>query len=95
MTPTLLTKSSATAREAALHYAGQGCPVIPLHGAKDGLCSCGKPTCPCPGKHPRTANGIHDSTLDLSIIESWWKVPESGCIPGPEAYRGENPGVIE
>ncbi len=72
MTSTLLTKPSSTAREAALHYAGLGCPVIPLHGASYGLCSCGNAGCPSPGKHPRTANGVKDSTLDLDLIESWW-----------------------
>ncbi len=73
MTSTLLTKPSSTAREAALHYAGLGCPVIPLYGASYGLCSCGKAGCPSPGKHPRTANGVKDSTLELDLIETWWE----------------------
>jgi hypothetical protein len=37
---------------AALEYANRGFSVLPLHGIVDGSCTCGKPDCGSPGKHP-------------------------------------------
>lgn len=48
--------------EAALQYAGIGWSVFPCYSAVNGGCSCGKAECHCPGKHPRTANGLHNAT---------------------------------
>jgi archaellum biogenesis ATPase FlaH len=57
---------------AALVYARRGWRVIPLHTPADGRCSCGKPDCTSPGKHPRTAHGLKDASCDPVTIEAWW-----------------------
>jgi hypothetical protein len=57
---------------AVLAYAKQGWPVFPCHGMRDGHCSCGKPDCAHPGKHPLTRHGFKDATTDLKQIERWW-----------------------
>lgn len=58
--------------DAALFYAELGWAVIPLHSIRDGRCTCGRSTCHSPGKHPRTAHGVHDATTDLDQIAAWW-----------------------
>lgn len=58
--------------EYALHYSGLGWGVFPAHTIKDGACSCGKPDCTSPGKHPRTRNGLKDATTDSRSIRKWW-----------------------
>ena len=45
--------------------------VFPVHSIRDGRCTCGK-NCSSPGKHPLTANGLHDATTDPAIIRAWW-----------------------
>lgn len=64
---------------AARWWASKGVPVFPLHNAVltsqlTWACSCGDP---CkkdsPAKHPRTHHGVHDATLDQSIITGWWE----------------------
>ncbi|RKY17519.1 MAG: hypothetical protein DRQ55_15570 [Planctomycetota bacterium] len=59
-------------RNAALAYAKLGWQVLPLHGIRDGSCSCGKPACSSPGKHPRTEHGVKDATDDVEHVELWW-----------------------
>jgi Bifunctional DNA primase/polymerase, N-terminal len=56
----------------ALRYASEGLHVVPLHGLKDGLCTCGNADCCQPGMHPRTKNGVGDATSDLAQIEKRW-----------------------
>ncbi|MBP7937497.1 MAG: DUF3987 domain-containing protein, partial [Phycisphaerae bacterium] len=58
---------------AAMGYAAHGWPVIPLHTAHAGKCSCGKPDCSSPGKHPRTPNGLKDASTDPETLASWWQ----------------------
>ena len=59
---------------AALKYATEyGWRVFPVHSVNDGRCSCGKPNCPSPGKHPRTRNGVKAATTDPERITGWWK----------------------
>lgn len=36
----------------ALDYLHRGWVVVPVHGVEDGRCTCGRPDCPAPGKHP-------------------------------------------
>ncbi|MFC1806388.1 hypothetical protein ACFL09_05340, partial [Planctomycetota bacterium] len=39
--------------DAALGYASRAWRVLPLHSTRDsGRCTCGKPDCESPGKHP-------------------------------------------
>lgn len=55
---------------AALAYARHGWAVFPLHTWMGTQCSCGRPDCPNPGKHPRTKNGLKDATTDESTAGS-------------------------
>lgn len=61
-------------------YAAAGLPVLPLHAAPGGLCTCGKPDCRVlpdgtvvgsPGKHPLIRNGKDGATTDLGTIAEW------------------------
>jgi hypothetical protein len=59
----------------ALTYALAGLPVIPLHTVRDGRCTCGKPSCESPGKHPIASlvpNGHKNATKDSDTIQQWW-----------------------
>ncbi len=70
---------------AALYYAQRlGWPVFPLHSMRrdgDGalVCTCGRPDCGSPAKHPRVAHGVKDATTDADQIEAWWtEWPDAG-----------------
>jgi hypothetical protein len=52
----------------ALLCASEGLPVVPLHGVKGGLCTCGNDHCKQPGRHPRTKH----VTTKLALIEKYW-----------------------
>ncbi len=56
----------------ALACADRRWPVLPLHGVKDGRCTCGNKECENPGKHPRTRHGVKDATIDKKVIRLWW-----------------------
>ena len=74
---------------AAVDYARRGWPVFPVHGAADGECTCGDPTCTSPGKHPRTHRGFKNATTNVKQIELWWKQhPDSniGVPTGPKTF---------
>ncbi len=48
--------------------------VFPCHWLRpDGSCSCGKPDCKTPAKHPLTEHGLNDATTDPAQIRAWWK----------------------
>jgi hypothetical protein len=66
---------AGTLPDTALGYARRGWKVIPLHTPdKRGICSCAKSEkCTSAGKHPRTAQGVKDATLDEAVIKNWWK----------------------
>jgi Bifunctional DNA primase/polymerase, N-terminal/AAA domain len=55
----------------ALSYARFGFYVFPCHDVVADRCSCGH-ACSSPGKHPRVAHGLHESTRDEGLIRSWW-----------------------
>ncbi|MEO3820806.1 bifunctional DNA primase/polymerase [Plantactinospora sp. B24E8] len=62
---------------AALAYAADGVPVLPLHSVGAAGCSCGRPGCDRPGKHPRwhhtlLRHGLHDATTRPDMIQRWW-----------------------
>ena len=51
-------------------------PVFPVHGIVNGRCTCGKPDCQRPGKHPigsLAPRGLHDASLDAETVTSWWR----------------------
>ncbi|WP_246277830.1 bifunctional DNA primase/polymerase [Phytohabitans rumicis] len=62
----------------ALWYAASGVPVLPLHtGGGGGRCSCRRPHCDRPGKHPRwhprlITAGLHQATTDPDQVVRWW-----------------------
>jgi hypothetical protein len=58
--------------DAALEYSGKGWKVLPLHTFDDGACTCESKNCTSPAKHPLTAKGVHDASVDESIINRWW-----------------------
>lgn len=56
----------------AIEYGKRGWAVLPLHSISNGKCTCGKPNCGSPGKHPRTKHGVKDATTDEDQIQAWW-----------------------
>lgn len=46
--------------------------IFPLHHIVDGKCSCNRPDCQSPGKHPRTYKGVLDATTDPKQLFKWW-----------------------
>jgi len=69
------TRPTAGCLDAALAYARRGWPVLPLHFAVRGACSCGEHDCGSPCKHPLwqlVPHGFKDATTDLETIRRWW-----------------------
>lgn len=60
--------------EAALAYAADRHPVLPLHSPAGGGCSCSDPGCESVGKHPRGGFGIYSATTDPAWIDAWFTV---------------------
>ncbi len=56
----------------ALRYASWSWKILPLHAANRGRCSCRDPECASPGKHPRTAHGVHDASRRPEQVRRWW-----------------------
>ncbi len=67
-------------------YAAAGMAVGPLHWPINGRCSCGRPDCPSPAKHPITRHGMDDFTTDLWQIAEW-------LARWPDANWGARPPV--
>lgn len=65
--------------EAALAYVERGLPIFPVHSPNgNGGCSCGRPDCPSPAKHPRTEHGFHDATTDReAAVAAWTRWPDA------------------
>ena len=68
-----VTSTSTELLESALAYASFGWAVFPVHSIRDGRCTCGRPDCASPGKHPLTRHGFRDASTDSAIIAVWWK----------------------
>jgi hypothetical protein len=74
--------------EAAADYAERGWLVMPLHSIQGESCTCGKPDCHSPGKHPRTAHGLKDASTDQQQVAAWWREwPDAnvGIVTGTES----------
>lgn len=62
----------------ALRYAADGFAVFPVYEPFridrpcDAIYVCSCWTEGCRGKHPRTANGVKDASLDVKQIKEWW-----------------------
>lgn len=70
-----------------------GFSLIPLHSIrKDGTCSCGKPDCSSPGKHPNRSapHGVKDASADPDVIDQWFVMGE----PNIGIATGERSDVI-
>ena len=73
---------------AALAYARHGIPVLPVHTpVRGGGCSCGRPGCDRPGKHPRVRHGLTEATVEPDRLEMWWS-------RWPQANVGLRTGVV-
>lgn len=76
--------------EHALSYARAGWRVFPVHGWRDGCCTCGDPSCENPAKHPLTQHGLHDATCNEAAIRRWWgRWPDANI-----GVRAEDIGVV-
>ena len=87
-----LTPHEVALLEAALDYVRAGLPVFPCHaplpGGSGKRCTCAPDADACPagkpGKHPRTANGLHSATVDEGLVRGWWA----------GAWRGSNVAIV-
>ncbi len=57
---------------AALDLARAGIKVFPVYGVSGSSCTCGKPNCSSPGKHPIPSNGFKAATTEVETIKAWW-----------------------
>lgn len=61
---------------AALAWAEQSVPVLPLYSVADGICDCREGSeCRSPGKHPLShlvPHGVKDATTNPETIRRWW-----------------------
>ena len=55
-------------------------PIFPVHSVNNNLCSCGRPNCKHPGKHPNTKNGFKDASIDAAIIDGFFKCKSDANI---------------
>jgi hypothetical protein len=67
-----MTTALMEAAEIIPSYAAAGLAVLPLHSARGGLCTCCRPDCASPAKHPLTRNGKDDATCNLVTIAEWF-----------------------
>ncbi len=58
--------------EAALDHASKGHFVFPTHSVLEGSCTCNKPDCSSPGKHPIITGWQGAATTDPTKIRAWW-----------------------
>ena len=73
-------------KKQVLQYASFGLPVVPMNSVRKGRCQCQKgKTCERPCKHPKTAHGVKDATMNHEQIVAWW----TDC---PDANVGIAPG---
>ncbi len=76
-------------KQQALYYASLDWAVFPVHGTKNGRCTCGNAECPDEGKHPRSKHGFKDATTHEAKIRSWWsKWPEANIGIATGAVSG-------
>jgi hypothetical protein len=72
--------------DVAAQYASMGWPVCtgahPYRSMELGrACSCDRVGCPAPGAHPVSPAWQMQATVDLNVIDTWWKArPEANVI---------------
>lgn len=68
--------STSSMGDVALDYVHRGWSVIPLHTPNErGMCSCGRPNCTSPGKHPvgeLVKDGLKGASKDPIQVARWW-----------------------
>ncbi len=77
--------------ERALDYYDKGLTLIPAHGiTADGSCTCGKPACSGPGKHPRIAwAGYTKHRPEHELVADWFsQMPGSNVASVTGAVSG-------
>lgn len=81
MLPGELSEDEETRRRelhaAAVHFWELGMRIIPLHHMQGAQCSCGKPECQSPGKHPVEASW-QTPQLDPDADANWWRMLGAG-----------------
>lgn len=80
-----------TVLEYALQYANLGWAVFPVHGIKDGRCTCGSQDCSSPGKHPIHSGGFKNATTNTETINAWWSDNPNANVA---IATGERSGVF-
>lgn len=55
-------------------YVSLGLNVLIVHGIFEGECTCGKPNCSTPGKHPIHNTGVYGATTDLDWLTDQFEV---------------------
>lgn len=63
-----------TTEDAIAGYLAAGWAIAPLHSIRDGRCTCGRPDCTSPGKHPiaaLTPDGFKGATTDRATTTYW------------------------
>ena len=46
--------------------------IFPIHGIKNGKCTCNKENCSSPGKHPATPDGFKSASKDIERVKKLW-----------------------
>ncbi|MEC5159776.1 MULTISPECIES: bifunctional DNA primase/polymerase [unclassified Janthinobacterium] len=103
MSAGMMTESSQVAfvnpaRAAAITCAGLGIPVFPVHGVRDGVCTCGfEHLNNSIGKHPCGGLTFRDATTDVKAISVWfdrWPDMNYGIATGVEIKGGNKMLVV-
>ena len=66
----------------ALALAARGFAVFPCHTMTPTGCSCGKPACDSPGKHPATKDGFKSASREPDAIRAMWAAAPSNANIG-------------
>ena len=67
-----ITPSQTLLYDAALTLAKASFAVLPAHTAYGAKCSCERPDCNSPGKHPKIVDWINRATADPEQVRRWW-----------------------
>lgn len=101
--PMIYENTSNVKLQAAYVCAAMNWKIIPVHHVfPDGSCSCGRPNCNAPGKHPIISRWKYKCTSDYEAISIWWAMwPDAnvGIVCGASGIVvvdiGPLPGVEE
>lgn len=81
-----------TVLTSALEYISYGWRLTPYHAVtEDGKCTCQKPECARPGKHPKHVRFIESASTDSGQIHKWFGLSEPA---NPAIIVGRKSGVV-